>query len=227
MGIVRIVCVPGLIYFMIMFAANLTSVIFYIVSGLSPELLNNAVLTPSGIQTLPVSQCGCAFRWFLTSNVRLARSEGYQRELRRHVSQASYSPRILSAQRFPPRINCIMTARLILNLKSANNQPNAPKHHYGYDGTQTAWEANIIGNLGNEFEGNSTGFSSTTESFNSANFKGKRRRSEAEEMMAPDPRQPLQSYELDERPGYIQGPVYGHGAQYSGEYRPDVRPDGW
>ena len=123
-----------------------------------------------------------------------------------------------------------MTARLILNLKSANNQPNAPKYHYGYDGTQTAWEANIIGNLGNEFEGNSTGFSSTTESFefsSNANLKGKRRRSETEEMMAGHPRPPVHSYELDERAGFVQGPVYGHGAQYSGEYHPEVRPDGW
>lgn len=85
-----------------------------------------------------------------------------------------------------------MTARLILNLKAASAKPTAPKHHYGFDGAHSVWEANIIGNIGNEFEGGSTGFSSTTESMMS---KGKqRRRSEVQEVSTLPP-----YYELEER----------------------------
>ena len=89
-----------------------------------------------------------------------------------------------------------MTARLILNLKSASSQPSAPKHHYGFDGAQSLWEANIIGNIGNEFEGDTT-YASTVDSY--ANFKGKGRQSEADDMGSHYRQPSLPAYELHER----------------------------
>lgn len=97
-----------------------------------------------------------------------------------------------------------MTSRLILNLRVANSRSHAVSMeemtHPGYTGAPTGWEANIIGNLGNEFEGSSEG--SRTD----------RRRSDAEGIVVHRTRQtmsmpmPVHEYavemELDERPSY-------------------------
>lgn len=88
-----------------------------------------------------------------------------------------------------------MTARLILNLKTISDTPSGPQHHYGFDGARSTWEATIIGNIGNEFEGDNTGYSTTSDypvSKGSETLNA--RRSEADE------RRGISSeYELEER----------------------------
>ncbi|KAH8102082.1 hypothetical protein BXZ70DRAFT_906079 [Cristinia sonorae] len=113
----------GLIYFFIMFASNLTSVIFYVV-------------LPEDLKAINAN--------------------------------------------FGVMINSLMTARLILNLKTASKEPRSPQPHYGFDGARSVWEANIIGNIGNEFEGTTTGASSQPDTLVSSRRYSKAKRSETE-----------------------------------------------
>ncbi|THH07848.1 hypothetical protein EW145_g3107 [Phellinidium pouzarii] len=93
----RVIVKDGIIYFLVMFGANLTTVLMYIIAA----------------QDLKASNAD-----------------------------------------FGVMINSIMTARLILNLKAAASTQNESEHHYtGFGGAQAAWEANLLGNIGNEFEG--------------------------------------------------------------------------
>lgn len=62
---------------------------------------------------------------------------------------------------FGVMINSLMTARLILNLKAAasndaNDTSTRPYLASGFSGAHHTWEANILGNIGNEFEGGSS-----------------------------------------------------------------------
>ena len=57
---------------------------------------------------------------------------------------------------FGVMINSLMTARLILNLKAAasndaNDTSTRPYLASGFSGAHHTWEANILGNIGNEF----------------------------------------------------------------------------
>ncbi|KAH8102058.1 hypothetical protein BXZ70DRAFT_1016070 [Cristinia sonorae] len=89
----------GLVYFFVMFIANLTTVIMYITA---PEDLK-AINADFGVM-----------------------------------------------------INAIMTARMILNLKTANSKDRDHKARRGEEETETMlgqWEARVMGNIGYEFEG--------------------------------------------------------------------------
>ncbi|TCD67180.1 hypothetical protein EIP91_000406 [Steccherinum ochraceum] len=54
---------------------------------------------------------------------------------------------------FGVMINAVMTARLILNLKTANSRAVGVETNTDFARSIGTWEANIVGNLGNEFEG--------------------------------------------------------------------------
>lgn len=91
-----------------------------------------------------------------------------------------------------------MTSHLILNLRAIRSQPYSTDTHEGYDGAQSAWEANIIGNLGNAFDNDSSKYSSSTDNRISWNWKGRRRRTMADEIPVGQ-HLPVNSYELVEQ----------------------------
>ncbi|KAI5119656.1 hypothetical protein M0805_007747 [Coniferiporia weirii] len=63
--------------------------------------------------------------------------------------------------------NSLLTARLILNLRVAavSRQSRRQNNYSGFVGPQTTWEANLLGHIGNDFEGTSTASSSSKGKF--------------------------------------------------------------
>ncbi|KAI5119662.1 hypothetical protein M0805_007753 [Coniferiporia weirii] len=95
----RVIIKDGIIYFLVMFGANLTTVLMYLTAA---------------------------------QDIKASNAD------------------------FGVMINSLMTARLILNLKAAATTETADakvEYSSGFEAAPPAWEANLLGNIGNEFEG--------------------------------------------------------------------------
>ncbi|EJC99729.1 uncharacterized protein FOMMEDRAFT_160173 [Fomitiporia mediterranea MF3/22] len=94
--LLRVIARDGIVYFLIMFLVNLTTVLFDLIASQDLKAIN---------------------------------------------------------ANFGVMINCIMTGRLILNLKSATSKPDPAQVSYaGYNGVRNNFEARILGNIGNDLE---------------------------------------------------------------------------